>query len=147
MYKIGGSSGGTDFIASFISLRRNYSISKLLRVFNILLVLIAIFLDKILFRGKPISFDSLFNVYLNNLSVIFTIFFISVTGFVMNRIYPRFLLITLFIVTKRDYLLKDKIYEKNYQYGGNVWTVKGMYSDDKGYKMIMTTMSLLEYDL
>jgi uncharacterized membrane-anchored protein YitT (DUF2179 family) len=52
----------------------------------------------------------------------------------------------LFIITKQVFLVKQKIYEEKYKHGGNIWKVKGMYSEDKDYKMIMTTMSLLEYN-
>jgi uncharacterized membrane-anchored protein YitT (DUF2179 family) len=123
MYKIGGSSGGTDFISSYISLKRNYSISKLFRILNMSLILISVSLDKIVFENgttRSDLFETIFYTFLKDFSVIFSLLFVAVSAFIMNRVYPQFMLITLFIITKQVFLVKQKIYEEKYKHGGNI---------------------------
>jgi uncharacterized membrane-anchored protein YitT (DUF2179 family) len=148
LYKTGGSSGGTDFIASYISLKKNYSIASLLRSINIVLLLLTILFEQIYSKsndsGNAFTWK-IFSVYFKETNVIFTLFFSIMCTFFVNWTYPKFMLVTVFIICEEINLLKAKFYDQKYKQGGNIWNIKGMYSN-KDYHVIMTTMSLLEYN-
>lgn len=74
-----------------------------------------------------------------------TLVYIYVAAFVMNRVYPKYMLMSVFIISNELEQIRNDIYRNNYLRGGNVWNVKGLYSGNE-YKMMMTTMSLLEYN-
>lgn len=140
LFKTGGSSGGMDFISTYISMRRKYSIATIIRNTNIIIVVIVLILD-----GAFLQKTNLINNFLVKPYFISTLVYIYVAAFVMNRVYPKYMLMNVFIISTELEQIRNDIYRNNYLRGGNVWNVKGLYSNNE-YKMMMTTMSLLEYN-
>lgn len=140
LFKAGGSSGGTDFISTYISMKRKYSIATIIRNTNILIVISVLIID-----GHFIKGTGFFKNILETPYFIATIVYIYVSAFIMNRVYPKYMLMTVFIISNELDQIRNDIYRNNYLRGGNVWNVKGLYSGNN-YKMMMTTMSLLEYN-
>lgn len=140
LFKTGGSSGGMDFISTYISMKRKYSIATIVRTTNIIIVVIVLILD-----GTFIQHNSFIDNILAKPFFIATIVYIYVSAFIMNRVYPKYMLMTVFIISNELEQIRNDIYRNNYLRGGNVWNVKGLYSGNE-YKMMMTTMSLLEYN-
>lgn len=140
LFKTGGSSGGMDFISTYISMKRKYSIATIIRNTNIIIVVIVLMLD-----GIFIQHNNFIDNILTKPFFIATIVYIYVSAFIMNRVYPKYMLMTVFIISIELQQIKNDIYRNNYLRGGNVWNVKGLYSGNE-YKMMMTTMSLLEYN-
>lgn len=50
LFKTGGSSGGMDFISTYISMKRKYSIATIIRNTNIIIVVIVLILDGTFYR-------------------------------------------------------------------------------------------------
>ncbi|WP_375316915.1 YitT family protein [Spiroplasma endosymbiont of Virgichneumon dumeticola] len=140
LFKTGGSSGGMDFISTYISMKRKYSIATIIRNTNIIIVIVVLMLD-----GIFIQHNSFIDNILTKPYFIATIVYIYVSAFIMNRVYPKYMLMTVFIISIELEQIRNDIYRNNYLRGGNVWNVKGLYSANE-YKMMMTTMSLLEYN-
>lgn len=140
LFKTGGSSGGMDFISTYISMKRKYSIATIIRNTNIIIVVIVLILD-----GTFLQKTSLVDNFLVRPYFMSTLVYIYVAAFVMNRVYPKYMLMSVFIISNELEQIRNDIYRNNYLRGGNVWNVKGLYSGNE-YKMMMTTMSLLEYN-
>lgn len=140
LFKTGGSSGGMDFISTYISMKRKYSIATIIKNTNIIIVVIVLILD-----GTFLQKTSLIDNFLVEPYFISTLVYIYVAAFVMNRVYPKYMLMSVFIISNELEQIRNDIYRNNYLRGGNVWNVKGLYSGNE-YKMMMTTMSLLEYN-
>lgn len=140
LFKSGGSSGGMDFISTYISMKRKYSIANIIKNTNIIIVIIAVFLDGTVLHNK-----NFVDNYFGNQYFFATIVYIYISSLVMNRIYPKFMMMTVFIISTEIEDIRKYIYSNNYLRGGNTWNVKGLYSGNE-YNMMMTTMSLLEYN-
>lgn len=140
LFKTGGSSGGMDFISTYISMKRKYSIATIIRNTNIMIVVIVLILD-LTFLQKTGFIDN----FLGKPYFMSTLVYIYVAAFIMNRVYPKYMLMNVFIISNELEQIRSDIYRNNYLRGGNVWNVKGLYSGNE-YKMMMTTMSLLEYN-
>lgn len=140
LFKTGGSSGGMDFISTYISMKRKYSIATIIKNTNIIIVVIVLILD-----GSLLQKESLIDQFLVRPYFISTLVYIYVAAFIMNRVYPKYMLMSVFIISNEVEQIRRSIYKNNYLRGGNVWNVKGLYSGNE-YKMMMTTMSLLEYN-
>lgn len=140
LFKSGGSSGGMDFISTYISMKRKYSIANIIKNTNIIIVVIVIFIDGVIMHKQ-----SLPDTYLGDAYFFATIFYIYTSSFIMNRVYPKYMMMTIFIISTEIEKIREYIYANNYLRGGNIWNVKGLYSG-KEYNMMMTTMSLLEYN-
>lgn len=140
LFKTGGSSGGMDFISTYISMKRKYSIANIIKNTNIIIVIIAVFLD-----GTILHKRNIVDNYFSDPYFFATIFYIYISSLVMNRVYPKFMMMTVFIISTEIEDIRKYIYANNYLRGGNTWSVKGLYSG-KDYNMMMTTMSLLEYN-
>ncbi|MDQ7982707.1 MAG: YitT family protein [Spiroplasma sp.] len=140
LFKTGGSSGGMDFISTYISIKRKYSVANIIKNTNIVIVIIAVFLDGTILHKRSVPDN-----YFSDPYFFATIFYIYVTSLVMNRVYPKFMMMTVFIISTEIEEIRKYIYANNYLRGGNIWNVKGLYSG-KEYNMMMTTMSLLEYN-
>lgn len=140
LFKSGGSSGGMDFISTYISMKRKYSIANIIKNTNIIIVVIAVFLD-----GAILHHRNVVKVYFSDPYFFATIFYIYIGSLVLNRVYPKFMMMTIFIISTEIEDIRKYIYSNNYLRGGNTWSVKGLYSG-KEYNMMMTTMSLLEYN-
>lgn len=140
LFKTGGSSGGMDFISTYISMKRKYSIATIIKNTNIIIVVIVLILD-----GTFLQKTSFVDNFLVRPYFISTLVYIYVAAFIMNRVYPKYMLMSVFIISNELEQIRNDIYRNNYLRGGNVWSVKGLYSGNE-YKMMMTTMSLLEYN-
>lgn len=140
LFKSGGSSGGMDFISTYISIKKRYSIANIIKNTNIIIVIIVIFIDGILMHKY-----SLADTYFSDPYFFATICYIYISSFIMNRVYPRYMMMSIFIISTEIEKIREYIYSNNYLRGGNIWSVKGLYSG-KEYNMMMTTMSLLEYN-
>lgn len=140
LFKTGGSSGGMDFISTYISMKRKYSIANIIKNTNIIIVVIAVFIDGVLLHHKNVADN-----YFGDPYFLATIVYIYIGSFVMNRVYPKYMMITVFIISKEIENIRNIIYSNNYLRGGNIWSVKGLYSGNDN-NMMMTTMSLLEYN-
>ncbi len=140
LFKSGGSSGGMDFISTYISMKRKYSVANIIKNTNIIIVIIAVFLD-----GTVLHHKNFVDNYFGDQYFFATIVYIYIGSLVMNRIYPKFMMMTVFIISTEIEDIRKYIYSNNYLRGGNTWTVKGLYSGNE-YNMMMTTMSLLEYN-
>lgn len=140
LFKTGGSSGGMDFISTYISMKRKYSIANIIRNTNIIIVVIVLIVD-----GSSLQKTSLIDNFLGKPYFMSTLVYIYVAAFIMNRVYPKYMLMSVFIISNELEQIRNDIYRNNYLRGGNVWNVKGLYSGNE-YKMMMTTMSLLEYN-
>ncbi|MGL5268532.1 MAG: YitT family protein [Spiroplasma sp.] len=140
LFKVGGSSGGMDFLSTYISIKRKYSIANIIKNTNIIIVIIVIFIDGFLMHKKNIA-----DTYFGDSYFFATIFYIYISSFIMNRVYPKYMMLTVIIISTEIEKIREHIYANNYLRGGNIWDVKGLYSG-KQYNMMMTTMSLLEYN-
>lgn len=140
LFKAGGSSGGMDFISTYISMKRKYSIANIIKNTNIIIVVIVIFVDGSLMHHKNVV-----DTYFSDPYFFSTIFYIYISSFIMNRVYPKYMMMTIIIISNEIEKIREHIYANNYLRGGNIWDVKGLYSG-KQYNMMMTTMSLLEYN-
>lgn len=140
LFKSGGSSGGMDFISTYISMKRKYSVANIIKNTNIIIVVIAVFLD-----GTVLHNRNFIDNYFGDQFFFATIVYIYIGSLVMNRVYPKFMMMTVFIISTEIEDIRKYIYSNNYLRGGNTWSVKGLYSGNE-YNMMMTTMSLLEYN-
>ncbi|MBE4703864.1 YitT family protein [Spiroplasma platyhelix] len=140
LFKAGGSSGGMDFISTYISMKRKYSIANIIKNTNIIIVVIVIFIDGVIMHKQNVA-----DTYFSDPLFFATIFYIYVSSFIMNRVYPKYMMMTIFIISTEIEKIREYIYANNYLRGGNIWNVKGLYSG-REYNMMMTTMSLLEYN-
>lgn len=140
LFKAGGSSGGMDYISTYISMKRKYSIANVIKNTNIIIVVIAIFVDGVILHKKNVA-----DTYFGEAFFFATIFYIYISSFIMNRVYPKYMMMTIFIISTEIEKIREYIYANNYLRGGNTWNVKGLYSG-KEHNMMMTTMSLLEYN-
>lgn len=140
LFKSGGSSGGLDFVSTYISMKRRYSIATIIKNTNIIVVVIVIFIDGAILHKQNIA-----DTYFSTPSFFATIFYIYISSFIMNRVYPKYMMITVFIISSEIPKIREYIYSNNYLRGGNLLKVKGLYSG-REYDMMMTTMSLLEYN-
>ena len=109
--KAGGSSGGTDFIALYISNRINKSIWLYVFVLNMLIIFIF---------GYMFGWDN----------AGYTLVFQFVTTKVIDTFYNRYHRITLNIVTKKE---KEviKAYIENYRHGMTKFRANGAYSNEE----------------
>lgn len=135
-----GSSGGMDFISTYISMKRKYSIANIIKNTNIIIVVIVVFIDGVVLHKRNIA-----DTYFSDPYFFATICYIYISSFTMNRVYPKYMMMTVFIISTEIEKIREYIYANNYLRGGNIWNVKGLYSG-KEYNMMMTTMSLLEYN-
>lgn len=140
LFKAGGSSGGMDFISTYISMKRKYSIANIIKNTNIMIVVIVIFIDGVIMHHHNVA-----DTYFSDPYFFATICYIYISSFIMNRVYPKYMMMTVFIISTEIEKIREYIYSNNYLRGGNIWNVKGLYSG-KEYNMMMTTMSLLEYN-
>lgn len=147
LFKVGGCSGGTDFFATYISLKRNYSIVNVVRFFNIVLSFVVTFLDNYFGMNNFVVHKTIQGFFFQTPLYLLTLFFIFLSGSFTNYIFPKFKFVTVFLITRENEKLRQHLYQnsnRKYIYGGNFWSVTGLYSK-KDYFMVMTTMNLLEY--
>jgi uncharacterized membrane-anchored protein YitT (DUF2179 family) len=122
LFKIGGCSGGTDFFASYISLKRNYSIVNLVRFFNIGMSVFVTVLDNV-FKINPITKETgLINFFFQTPLYLLTVFFIFLSGAFANYVFPKFKFVTVFLLIRDSEKLRQRLYQNKvwkYSYGGN----------------------------
>lgn len=140
LFKAGGSSGGMDFISTYISMKRKYSIANIIKNTNIVIVVLVVFIDGVVLHKKNVI-----DTYFKDAYFFATIFYLYISAFTMNRVYPKYMMMTIFIISAEIEKVREYIYANNYLRGGNIWNVKGLYSG-REYNMMMTTMSLIEYN-
>lgn len=147
LFRNNASSGGTDFFAFYISLRKHYSIARLVSIFNIIIAFIAVLITNFFINEKD---SNIVNQIFKEPTLLATVCFIFGNSFVTDLVYPKFKMVTVFLISnEKDIALeKTKFYKKekftHYPRGASSWAVKGLYSG-RDYFMIMTTMNLLEY--
>lgn len=115
LFKTGGSSGGMDFISTYISIKRRYSIANIIKNTNIIIVVIAVFIDGVVLHHKNVADN-----YFGDAYFLATIVYIYIGSFVMNRVYPKYMMITIFIISKEIENIRKIIYANNYLRGGNL---------------------------
>jgi|GEM_PF-871856 len=114
LFKSGGSSGGMDFISTYISMKRKYSVANIIKNTNIIIVVIAVFLD-----GTVLHNRNFIDNYFGDQFFFATIVYIYIGSLVMNRVYPKFMMMTVFIISTEIEDIRKYIYSNNYLRGGN----------------------------
>ena len=161
VYYGNSSTGGTDFITMYYSVKRNKSIGRINKYVNIFILLIIMLIQISKMNLK--DFHSIYLLsdkkqiweyriqYLFGCSMLASLFIIFLQSIIINIIYPKYEFKTIFVITKKPIfiikLLKEETIAKNFV---SVWESQSKYCHfiigNQGYKIIMTNITLLEFN-
>jgi len=161
VYYANGSTGGTDFVSMYFSIKKNKSIGTINKFINIF-ILISMMLVQI-FRMNLNDFYSIYVKtpqkqiweyrvqFLFGCSMLGSLFFIFLQSMIINIVYPKYEFKTIFVITQKPIfivsLLKTQTIGHNFV---SVWETKNKYcnniKNNRSYKIIMTNITLLEFN-
>lgn len=120
------STGGTDIISLDYSMKNNKSLSSLIAYFNIITVLISIFLGSFLSGGLADNNFGYERFFSQNL--ISALIFSLVSSLVVGRLFPKSKLIQVRIYTDKALEVRDYLYSKNFTHSLTINNTIGGYS-------------------
>ncbi len=161
-YSVNGSSGGTDFASMYFSVKSKRSIGNINKYINIIILIIVIIMNT--FHTSLNEFRHIYNndssntlkiqeyriKYLFGPSLFASLLFVLVQSAVINVSYPKYQYRTLFIITKKSDIVIHSMRKVGTVLNDiSVWDAINTQFDEKidtkGYKIIMSTITLLEY--
>ncbi len=135
----GGSSGGTDFVTTFFSIKKDKPIGYVMKFINLAVLFLAVVLDHVL-RNK----ENFFSVIFQQRFVLMSIFLIISVSLTIDQVYPRYKKLNLNITTKKSDLIIRSLILKGYPHGFTKINVLGGFSQ-KTTNLVKTTLTLMEY--
>ncbi len=138
LLKGGATTGGFDTIFTYFSLKKQVNFIKTIKIFNIFTIIIFIIIKMLWEREK---FDDEVKRLL-----IWSIYLVFLITFVMGKIFVRFNLINLNIISNNAAIIKEMLYKNNFIHGGIIFFGKGLYNSDQNREMITTVISMIEYE-
>ncbi len=135
----GGSSGGTDFITTYFSIKKDKPIGYIMKYINLFVLFLAVLFDHV-FRDN----DDFFSVIFQQRFVLMSIFLIITTTITIDRLYPRYKKLNLTITSKKANLIMRSLILKGYPHGFTHINILGGFSQQPS-QLVMTTLTLMEY--
>lgn len=137
----GASAGGTDFIATYYSAKRNKPLGPLLLVIGLSTLAISVFMGE--FLAKGIEGDwSFYNMM--NLEMVLSILFMVMTTMIVNRVYPKNRKVSINVVTNKPEEIFKKLVESGYKHSITESTARGMYSKQER-TLLFTVCTFIEH--
>ncbi len=164
-YYVNASTGGTDFASMYISVKHNKSIGNINLYINFAILIIIMLMSTFNLQmkdftehlypwtsksGSTMTIQQYRLMYFFGPTLFASLLFILLQSFVINHSYPKYQYRTLFIITKKsDDIIKSMRDSAVVLNDISVWDVINSRLDtkeqSKGYKIVMSTITLLEY--
>lgn len=147
LWKTGASTGGTDIIAYYISIKKKKNVGKFLITIGYLLAFISII---ILFLLKKYQTNSLHTINgfqsIGGMQTISTFLFIFIDGLIVNTLYPKYKKVKVKIDVGNDYSLITKwLNDSEYYHPYKIIKIISGHTKKESYS-IETIMLYLECD-
>lgn len=130
------SMGGLDVIFTYLSIKTKKEIQKITLPVAACFALLSIIVNE--YEQTNWSLQTFLSLFFA--SVLFS----YIRNLTISYFYPKFKLITIFIITKKPDQVRKEL-NQFYLHGGNMIATRGLY-DQKDKTIIITTMSYLEKD-
>ncbi len=162
VYSVNGSTGGTDFVSMYFSIKKKKSIGNINKYINF-----GILIFVMIMQALHISTDQYYNIFhvkddetltrtqcitmfIFGPSLFSSLLIIFIQTGIINITYPKYQYRTLFVITKKsDLVIKSMRKIGTVINDISVWDAVNTQLDEKqdtrGYKIIMSTIALVEY--
>lgn len=139
-YIHGSSSGGIDFISTYLSIKKGISIAFYAMIINTTIVITSLFIIEVSENG----FDKLQINSVISVDLIYTFIGIIVSRLVLERAYPKFKKMKLNITSEKYKMISKLLKEINYPHAWTLVPIKGGYtgSDKTMITIICTYMEI-----
>ncbi len=135
----GGSSGGSDFLTTYFSIKKDKPIGYIMKFVNLGILFLAVLLDHVI-RAH----ENFFFVIFQERFVLMSMFLIIAVTLTVDQLYPRYKKLSLSITSKKADLIIRSLILKGYPHGFANIDILGGFSQ-KTTNLVKTTLTLMEY--